>query len=131
MRPMPPPLTEAPGAPSISRRLTDDELARCLVWAPCPNCGKERQRFCRDGERSAELVEGYRKLMAISVCRACEMEHSIERDACPESVTIYGGGRGVSACRLGWKHEGRCEPWSDDAERAAMAEQWRVDHDAV
>lgn len=109
----------------MSGRLTDDELARCLVWAPCPSCGKVREGFVRDGSDSPDLVESYRKLMAVSLCKACEMEHATERDACPEHVTINDpGARGTSACRLTWKHEGRCQPWSDDGEREALVALW-------
>lgn len=72
-------------------------------WVTC-RCGKERQVAVRD---FPELAAKRLELAKHTMCKACSQKFGREINACPESVMIEGG---VSACRLTFDHEGRCEP---------------------
>ncbi len=68
-----------------------------IEWALC-KCGKERPVVGEEWER---------RLHKISLCRACDADFGQDHNLCPETVPIPGG---VSACGLGWRHTGKCEP---------------------
>ena len=72
--------------------------AKQRAWVTC-QCGKERQV-------SYDVPEMLR-LREVSACSACSADLGIAMDSCPESVVE---GNGVTACGLGWHHDGRCEP---------------------
>lgn len=77
-------------------------------WFVC-RCGKEFEHHIGRPGDPDELLVSYEKLMEHTTCRACGADWNRSHDRCPENVGIPGG---VSACRLTWEHEGRCEPFA-------------------
>jgi len=88
---------------SDDRRLYHPESIHTFAWVTC-RCGKERQVAVRD---FPELADKRLNLAKHTLCKTCSQKFSREINECPESVVIEGG---VSACRLPYEHEGRCQP---------------------
>lgn len=88
---------------------------RTWGWATC-SCGKERYVSALDVD--PELAAMRLKLAAMSVCDRCSAEMHRAEDSCPESVPLPRNGS--SMCRLGWDHEGRCEPIVTDEDLAEV-----------
>lgn len=77
------------------------------AWVQC-GCGKERQlkvpKWAKEG-----LVQDYIRLFGTGgYCQACLAKYHMESDSCPETYVSTTGG--VSSCRLGFEHVGRCVP---------------------
>lgn len=75
-------------------------------WAECPTCHKVRQLVRRKGDTD-EMFALWVKLAERSLCTACSMDVHVKQNTCPDAVS---DDHGVSGCKLGWHHEGRCEP---------------------
>lgn len=73
-------------------------------WVTCDGCGKEYQREV--------LIEDMRDSF-VKWCAICSMERQEAQDMCPEGVVGPGFG---SACCLPFRHTGRCQPFTLDAD---------------
>lgn len=79
-------------------------------WVTCPECFKERQVGHRDFPKTAEM---FLSIAEHTLCHACSDDFARERDTCPETVSWE---QGVSACRLHYRHLGRCQPYDFGSE---------------
>jgi hypothetical protein len=73
---------------------------------PCPDCEEDKWVECSCGK--VRHVDDRPLIARMSCCKTCGMEACRALDRCPETVPVPGGS---SACRLGWRHQGRCEPF--------------------
>jgi hypothetical protein len=90
-------------------------------WISC-RCGKIS--FHRVWETTQELADARFKLQGIAACKVCEADVNQAMDMCPETTVSEGG---VAACRLGYRHVGRCVPYEYPAELIEEARKRGMD----
>lgn len=123
--PSPPTLTKTERDMEFLLRLIDfdgpvvDHHKRDEAWNVC-HCGKEIQISRKRVETDKEW-DIRKKLAEHTTCKSCGYDFSRETDSCPETVVSWEPHLSVSGCRLGWHHEGRCEPHEFDTDAIPRA----------